>query len=44
MRFWVRFKSWTQSNDNLIDKFIVGWRLVMSEKKGIYPLEKLKFV
>ena len=28
----------------MIDKFILGWRLVMSEKKGIYPLEELKFI
>ena len=38
------FKLWTQSNDNLIDKLIVGWRLVMSEKKGISTVEELKFV
>ena len=39
------FKSWTKSNDNIIDKFIVGWRLVMSEKKrGISPVEELKLV
>ena len=35
VRFWVGFKLWTQSNDDLIDKFIVGWRLVVSEKEGI---------
>ena len=42
--FELGFKLWTQSNDNLIDKFIVGWRLVMSEKKGISPVEELKLV
>ena len=33
--FELGFKLWTQSNDDLIDKFIVGWRLVVSEKEGI---------
>ena len=42
--FELGFKLWTQSNDNLIDEFIVGWRLVMSEKKVISLLEELKFV
>ena len=30
--FELGFKLWTQSNDYLIDKFIVGRRLVVSEK------------
>ena len=42
--FELGFKLWTESNDNLIDKFIVGWRLFMSEKKDISPLEELKYV
>ena len=31
--FELGFKLWTQSNDNLIDKLIVGWILVMSKKR-----------
>ena len=34
--FELGFKLWTQSNDNLIDEFIVGWRLVMSEKRVFF--------
>ena len=42
--FELGFELLTQYNDNLIDKYIVGWILVMSEKKGIYTVEELKFV
>ena len=42
--FEVGFKLWTESNDNIIDNFIVGRRLVISEKKVILPVEELKFV
>ena len=42
--FELGFKLWTQSNDNLIDKYIVGWRLFMSKEMGISPLEELKYV
>ena len=42
--FELGFKLWTESNDNIIDNFIVGWILIMSEKKGILPVEELKFV
>ena len=42
--FGLGYKLWTESNDNLIDKFIVGWRLFMSEKNGISPLEELKYL
>ena len=42
--FELGLKLWTESNDNIIDNFIVGWRLVMSEKKDILPVEELKFV
>ena len=31
--FELGLKLWTQSNDNLIDNFIIRWRLVMSEKR-----------
>ena len=31
--FELGYKLWTESNDNIIDKFIVGWRLVISEKR-----------
>ena len=31
--FELGYKLWTESNDNITDKFIVGWRLVMSEKR-----------
>ena len=42
--FELGYKLWTESNDNIIDNFIVGWRLVMSEKKGISPVDELKLV
>ena len=42
--FELGFELLTQYNDNLIDKYIVGWILVMSEKKDIYTVEELKFV
>ena len=42
--FELGFKLWTQLNDDLIDNFIIGWRLVMSEKKGISPVEELNIV
>ena len=34
---------WTQYNDNLIHKFIVGWILVMSEMKGYFPSVRVKY-
>ena len=42
--FELCFKLWTQSDDDLIDHFIVGWRLVVIEKKGICSVEELNFV
>ena len=42
--FELGFKLWTQTNDNLVDNFIVGWILVMSKEKGIYQVEELKSV
>ena len=42
--FELVYKLWTESNDNIIDKFIVGWILVMSEKKGISPVGELKLL
>ena len=40
--FELGFKLWTQSNDDLIDKFIVGWRFFMSGKKGYLSIARVK--
>ena len=34
--FELGFTSWTQYNDSIIDKFIFGWRLVMSGIKRLF--------
>ena len=34
--FELGFKLWTESNDNLVHKFIVGWILVISEIKRVF--------
>ena len=41
--FELCFKSWTESNDNSSDNFIVGWRLVTSEKIGYFSSGRVKY-